>query len=522
MDADIVIIGSGVGGSAVAWQLAATDARILIIERGEDLPRELGNSDAEAVFGQLRYRTPETWLNGANERYRPGQYYFVGGHTKFFGTAMFRFREDDFREVQHEEGVSPAWPVSYSDLAPYYDLAESLFGIRGDASGDPTEPPQAGPYPHPPVPDEPVIAALRRQFERLGLHPFHMPSSIDLDDGGPCVRCGTCDAFPCRIDAKGDAEKCLLRPAMRRGSVTLMTGTRVTRLVTDATGKRILAAEVESREGRKTVTGGTFVLSAGAINSAALLLASANDRMPNGLANSSGVVGRYYMNHNCTAVLAIDPRRINDTRFPKTLSVNDFYFAGEHDRWPLGNIQMLGKIRGPMLRGAMPYMPKRALRYLSDHSVDLYAMSEDLPDRESRIELTNDGDIRLSWKRTNLKPHMRLVTKTKELLRRSGFPLVVSRRFGEDTPSHQCGTVRFGIDPASSSLDPLCKAHDHDNLYVVDASFFPSSAALNPALTIAAQALRVGEALCRSLGHAARKKPAVAESGESASASSIT
>ena len=507
MHADVVIIGSGVGGSAVAWQLASTDARILIIERGDDLPREAENWDAEAVFGQLRYRTRETWLNSANQRYRPGQYYYVGGHTKFFGTAMFRFREADFEEVQHEEGVSPAWPISYSDLAPYYDLAESLFGIRGDASGDPSEPPHNRPYPYPPVPDEPAIARLRREFERLGLHPFHMPSSIDLGSGGRCARCGTCDAFPCRIDAKGDAETCLLRPAIQRGSVTLMTGARVTRLTTDETGKRIVSAEVESREGRKTITGDTFVLSAGAINSAALLLASANSRMPKGLANSSGAVGRYYMNHNCTAILAIDPRRINDTRFPKTLSINDFYFASEHDKWPLGNIQMLGKIREAMLRGAMPYMPMRMLRYLSDHSVDLYAMSEDLPDPDSRIELTSQGEIRLLWKRTNLKPHMRLVEKAKELLRLSGFPLVVGRRFGEDTPSHQCGTVRFGSDPASSPLDSLCKAYDHHNLYVVDAGFFPSSAALNPALTIAAQALRVGESLCRTLGYRVQDKP---------------
>jgi choline dehydrogenase-like flavoprotein len=509
MHADIVIIGSGVGGSAVAWQLARTGARIVVIERGESLPRELENWDAEAVFGQLRYRTRETWLNGAGQPYRPGQYYFVGGHTKFFGTAMFRFREDDFRELRHEEGVSPAWPISYADLAPYYDLAESLFGIRGDTSGDPTEPPHRRPYPYAPVPDEPVIARLRQQFDRQGMHPFHMPSSIDLGAGGGCVRCGTCDAFPCRIDAKGDAEKCLLRPAMQSGSITLMTGARVTRLTTDASGKKIVAAQIESREGRKTVTGDTFVLSAGAINSAALLLASANSRMPDGLANSSGAVGRYYMNHNCTAVLAIDPRRINDTRFPKTLSVNDFYFAGEHDAWPLGNVQMLGKIREPMLRAAMPYLPRRALHYLSEHSVDLYAMSEDLPDRESRIELTSRGEIRLLWKRTNLKPHMRLVKKTKELLRRSGFPLVVSRRFGEDTPSHQCGTVRFGTDPATAPLDPLCKAYDHDNLYVVDAGFFPSSAALNPALTIAAQALRVGESLCRRLGHGVQEAPSV-------------
>lgn len=498
--ADVVIVGSGVGGSAVAWQLAGTGLDVLVLERGEALPRELENWDAEAVFGQLRYRAKETWTDGDGRRYRPGQYYFVGGHTKFFGTAMFRFREADFEALEHEEGVSPAWPIKYGDIEPYYDLAERLFGVRGAAGEDPTEPSRSHGYPHPPIPDEPVIARLRDALHAQGLHPFHMPSAIDLGDGGHCVRCATCDAFPCRIDAKGDAETRLLRPALQKGGVRLMTGARVSRLVTDASGRRIEAAIVETREGTQTIGGDLFVLSAGAVNSAALLLASKNDKWPRGLANSSDAVGRYYMNHNCTAILAVDPRSVNDTRFPKTLSINDFYFGGTHDRWPLGNLQMLGKIREPMLRGVMPYVPGVALRYLADHSVDLYAMSEDLPRPQSRVEVGEDGGIRLSWRRTNLKPHERLVDKAKRMLKHAGFPLVMSRRFGDDTPSHQCGTVRFGADPSAAPLDERCKAYDHENLYVVDASFFPSSAALNPALTIAAQALRVGEHLRTVLG----------------------
>lgn len=495
MHADIVIIGSGVGGSAMALQLAGMGASIVVIERGDDLPRELQNWDAEAVFGELRYRTRDTWLNGAGERYRPGQYYFVGGHTKFFGTAMFRLREGDFAELAHEEGTSPAWPIAYRDLEKYYDEAEALFGVRGAAGEDPTEPPRSGQYGHRPIPDEPVIGRLRQRLRDQGLRPFPMPASVDFGDGGRCMRCGTCDAFPCRIDAKGDAEICLLRPALKKGGVSLLKGARARRLVTDPAGRRIVGVEIDTRYGSLTVTGDTFVLSAGAINSAALLLASANDMHPHGLANTSGAVGRYFMNHNCTAILAIDPRTINDTRFPKTLSVNDFYFAGAHDPWPLGNLQMLGKIGAPMLRGALPYVPTKMLDYIGRHSVDLYAMSEDLPDADSRVELTSSGDIRLTWKRTNLKPHERFVRKTKRLLRDAGYPFVISRRFGDDTPSHQCGTVRFGNDPESAPLDSFCNAYDHRNLYVVDASFFPSSAAVNPALTVAAQALRVGEHL---------------------------
>lgn len=503
MYADVVIVGSGVGGSAVAWQLAGAGLDVLVIERGDALAREWQNWDAQAVFGELRYRADETWIDGDGKPYRPGQYYFVGGHTKFFGAAMFRFREADFERLEHEEGVSPAWPIRYDELEPYYALAERLFGVRGAAGGDPTDPPRSQAYPHGPIPDEPVIARLRQALLRQGLHPFVMPAAIDFGEGGRCVRCATCDAFPCRIDAKGDAETCLLRPALKKGGVTLMTGARVTRLATDASGRRIAAATVATREGVRTVTGNVFVLSAGAVNSAALLLASASEKWPRGLANSSDAVGRYYMNHNCTAIVAIDPRRINDTRFPKTLSVNDFYFGGERDSWPLGNLQMLGKIREPMLRGVLPYVPRAILRYLADHSVDMYAMSEDLPRAESRVQVSADGQIRLAWRRTNLRPHERLVREAKRMLRKAGFPFVMSRRFGDDTPSHQCGTVRFGDDPSTAPLDAHCKAYDHENLYVVDASFFPSSAAVNPALTVAAQALRVGEHLRAKLAGAA-------------------
>ncbi|MES2115698.1 MAG: GMC family oxidoreductase [Pseudomonadota bacterium] len=492
MDTDVCIIGSGVGGSAVAWSLAPAGARVLVLERGGHLPREPENSDPEAVFGQLRYRTTDTWLDGAGKPFRPGQYYFVGGHTKFFGTAMFRFRKEDFGEVVHEEGVSPTWPITYDELAPWYDLAEDLFQVHGKDGVDPCEPPRAHAFPYGPVPHEPVLARLEERMRQQGLQPFAMPASIGLHDGGGCVRCSSCDAHPCRIDAKGDAETRLLRPAMRTPNVTLWTGSEVVKLETSDDGKRVVAAVVR-REGREVrVTASLFVLSAGAINSAALLLRSASARYPDGLANGSGQVGRNYMNHNCTALMALDPRQVNATRFPKTLALNDFYFGDGAGGPPLGNLQMLGKLQPAMLRAALPWAPAGVLAWLARHSVDMYAMSEDLPHPDSRVRVTPSGQIQLDWRRTNLAPHRRLVQRAKRMLRRAGYPVVLSRPFGMDTPSHQCGTLRFGSDPASSVLDPWCRTWQLDNLYVVDASFFPSSAALNPALTIAAQALRVG------------------------------
>ncbi len=492
-DYDVVIVGSGVGGGSVALQLAGSGARVLILERGPELPREAQNWNAESVFCDLRYRSTETWTSGEH-RFRPGQYYFVGGHTKFYGTAMFRFRERDFGALEHEDGVSPAWPISYDDLEPWYEQAEALFGVRGTAGIDPTEPRRHAPYPHPAIPHEPVIAAVFDKLKAQGLRPYPMPAAVDY--GGRCQRCGTCDAFPCRIDAKGDAEMCLIRPALRQPNVSLQAETKVERLVTDDAGRRIVAVEVMHRGERQTIRAEWFVLSAGAINSSILLQRSATSRHPKGLANSSDAVGRYYMNHNCTGMMALHPFKTNDTKFPKTLSVSDFYFGDPQTGGPpLGNLQLLGKIQEPMLRAALPGLPTFARRWMAEHSVDWYVMSEDLPHPESTVRSNADGSIDLRWHRTNMGAHRQWVSKARQVLKRTGYPVVVSKPFGIETPSHQCGTARFGADPATSALDPVCKAWDHDNLYVVDASFFPSSAALNPALTVAAQSLRVGHHL---------------------------
>lgn len=493
-DADVVIIGSGVGGGSVALQLAGSGARVLVLERGPALPREAQNWDLEAVFCEQRYKTTETWYADGRP-FRPGMFYFVGGHTKFYGTAMFRFRERDFEAVEHDEGVSPTWPIRYRDLEPWYGEAERQFGVRGQAGADPTDPPRSTPYAHAPVPHEPVLAAIEQRLRSQGLKPFPMPSAIDLGPGGRCRRCANCDAIPCQIDAKGDAEVRLIRPALAENNVELRPGVLVERLITDDGGRRIVAAEVVEGGVRRRITADLFVLSAGAINSAALLLRSANHRHPRGLANGSDVVGRHYMTHNTTALMAVHPLRRNPTNFPKTLAVHDFYFGASAGDTPLGSLQLLGKIREPMLRGPLPSLPKFVRGALADHSVDWYAQSEDLPHPDSRVTVRPDGAIDLHWHRTNLRAHHRWVARCREILRGTGYPIVLASGFGTEVVSHQCGTVRFGDDPASSALDPFCKAWDHDNLYVVDTGFFPSSAAVNPALTLAAQALRVGHHL---------------------------
>ena len=495
---DVVIIGSGVGGGCIAHVLAPTGARIVILERGRRMPREDRNWDPEAVYADAAYKSDERWTDGSGRSFRPGQFYYVGGHTKVFGATMFRFRREDFCAMEHAGGLSPAWPIDYDTLEPYYARAERLFGVHGEAGADPTEPPRSGPYPHPPLRHNPVIAEVAERLRAQGMSPFPIPSSVQDHAGGACVRCNTCDGFPCRLGAKGDAETCLIDPVLQHGNVALRTEALVVRLLADASGRRIEAAELA--DGTQ-VRGDLFVLAAGAVNSAAILLRSVHAKHPSGLANSSGMVGRHYMNHNCTAVMAIRPLRANREPFQKTLALNDFYLGDGEGSPPLGNLQLLGKIMEPMLRGEIRSVPRPVRAWLAAHSVDWYAMSEDLPHAESRVRVRGDGAVVLDWRRSNLAAHKALVAKARRMLRAAGFPIVLTRAFSKDTPSHQCGTVRFGHDPADAPLDPFCKAFDHENLYVVDASFFPSSAAVNPALTVAAQALRAGEHIAATQLH---------------------
>jgi choline dehydrogenase-like flavoprotein len=490
---DILVIGSGIGGATIAAGLAGSGARITILERGEQLPDSPAARDAKAIFVGQHYRPRETWRDGQGAAFNPGNYYFVGGNSKFYGAVMLRYRERDFEELAHADGVSPAWPLPYSALEPWYGSAEQLFQVRGAADEDPTEPLHSRPYPHAPVPDEPAIARVRERLKAQGVHPFSLPLAIDIDRW--LQRAATpWDAFPDTRSGKLDAETAPLAQALRSPDVSLVTGALVERLLVAPDGKRIEGVEYRQGGERRELRAGTIVVAAGAVNSAALLLRSATDACPNGVANRSDVVGRYFMNHNCTAMLTVDPRTRNDSVYQKTLGINDFYFDDGRGGPPLGNVQLLGKISGPILRANARWAPEFAMSWLARHSVDWYLMSEDLPDPDSRVRV--DGPtIVLDWRRSNMTAHNRLVARMRELFRAAGYPIVLARPFDRRTPSHQCGTVRFGTEPATSALNPFCRAHDHQNLLVVDASFLPTSAAVNPALTIAAQALRVADHL---------------------------
>jgi choline dehydrogenase-like flavoprotein len=502
---DLIIIGTGAGGGTLARALAPTKKRILILERGGYLPRERENQSSEAVLVEGRYKAHETWLDQDGKEFHPGIHYWVGGNTKLYGAALVRMRERDFGELRHYGGVSPAWPVSYDELEPYYTAAERLYHVHGLRGSDPTEPRASEPYLHPPVSHEPAIAELVSGLEKLGHRPFPMPIGVALDETNReksrCIRCNVCDGYPCLVDGKADAHVVGVRPALEEPAVRLLTHALVERLDTDASGRRVSGVLVERKGRRERYSADVVVVACGAINSAALFLRSTSDRHPNGLANGSGLVGRNYMAHHNSGLVCVSSRP-NPTNFQKTMGLNDFYFGADDSELPLGHLSMLGKLDGLALKaGAPPLVPLALLESVARHSFDFWLTTEDLPSVENRVTLEPDGQIRLAYTPNNLEAHARLVQRVKRVIAELlPYGLRLDRRIPLAGTAHQCGTLRFGDDAATSILNRDCRAHELENLYVADASVFPSSSAVNPGLTIMANALRVADAIGAELG----------------------
>jgi choline dehydrogenase-like flavoprotein len=508
---DVIVVGSGPGGATMAQALAATGKRILLIERGDYLPRSTANWDSQTVFVDGAYQAAETWYGGDGSKFHPGLHYYVGGNSKVYGAALLRMRERDFEEIRHKDGISPAWPIKYEAFEPYYAQAERLYHVHGERGEDPNEPPASGPFPYPPVSHEPHIQTLSDNMRRNGLHPFHLPLGILLDekDGKPtptsiCIRCDAFDGFPCLLNGKADAQVICVDPALRAyPNLTLLTGANVSKLQTDGGGTTVTGVQLMRKGKQELYSADLVVVACGALSSALLLLRSANASHPDGLANGSGQVGRNYMRHNQSILMAL-MTEANDTVFQKTLAVSDFYFGADDWDYPLGLIQMCATSHGAQIRGeALPewleWAPKMPFEQMARHSTDFWLSSEDLPRPENRIYY--DGDrVVLDIKENNMEAHHRLKQKLKQILNACGaHPALLERKLylGKNVPiggtAHQAGTVVFGADPARSVLDTDCKAHQLDNLYVTDAGFFPSISAVNPTLTIIANALRVAD-----------------------------
>ncbi|MCI0698800.1 GMC family oxidoreductase [candidate division KSB1 bacterium] len=507
---DVIIIGSGAGGGTLAYHLAPSGKKILILERGSYVPREKDNWSTRAVNVQAKYNTKEEWKDKDGKPLHPHTNYYVGGNTKFYGAALFRLRKEDFGELKHHGGVSPAWPVSYDEMEPYYTKAEHLYQVHGERGVDPTEPPASAPYLYPKVSHEPRIQKLHDDLAKLGYKPFHVPLGIMLNEkdrfNSRCIRCDTCDGHPCLVYAKSDAQVICVDPALKNPNVTLLTEAYVSHLETSSSGREVTQVHVERNSMKESYSANVVVVSCGAINSAALLLRSANDKHPKGLANGSDVVGRHYMGHVNSIVLAIS-QHPNPSIFQKTLALNDFYFRSKEWDFPMGHISFVGKLDGVTLSaGAPPFVPGLTLDIMAKHSLDFWLTSEDLPAPNNRVSLDRNGNIMLSYTPNNEEGHKRLQAKLKSMLKQiEGMEHIIplQRFLGQRIPlagvAHQNGTIRFGNDPKNSALDANCKAHEVDNLYVVDASFFPSSGAVNPALTIIANALRVGDHLLQRM-----------------------
>jgi choline dehydrogenase-like flavoprotein len=519
---DVIVIGSGAGGGTLTHALAPTGKKILLLERGGFLPREPENWDPQSIWIDGRYHNSGHWIDASTgARFSPKQNYYVGGNTKFYGAILFRFRERDFGEIRHVDGISPAWPIDYGDLEPYYTRAELLYQVHGERGTDPDDPPCGTPYPYPPVSHEPRIAQLDSDLRRIGLHPFPLPNGILINEAAPqasaCIRCATCDGYPCLTNGKADAQTICVTPALAHPNVTLQTRSRVTRLLTDSAGRAVTEIVVDHHGEQERYSADVVVVAAGAINSAALLLASASDAHPDGLGNGSGIVGRHLMMHNNSSLIAFS-KIPNPTKFQKTLGINDFYFGSDDWEFPLGAMQMLGKSEKVLIQFDAPEAADPA--DLAAHAMDFWLTTEDLPLPDNRVTIDGDGQVSLRYQPTNLEAHQRLRARFTDLLDsiqcRQDVLENYSYRGGRldiSGVAHQNGTIRFGPDPRSSALDLNCKLHEVDNVYVVDSSFFVSATAVNPTLTIIANALRVADHLIDRL--AARVPSTSSQEGRS-------
>jgi choline dehydrogenase-like flavoprotein len=520
---DAIIIGSGPGGGAAASRLAKTRKRILIVERGDYLPRERENWDSTEVFAKARYQANETWYSSSGQSFRPGLHYYVGGNSKVYGGALFRLRQEDFEEIRFVDGLSPEWPLKYDVFEPWYQAAEELFEVHGARGEDPTEPWSNKPYPKPPISHEPRIQQLSDDLHRAGYHPFHLPLGALMEEDGkdgtlphsPLLRCDPFDGYPSLTNGKADAQIMCVDPTLARyPNAKLLRNAYVDRLITDAAGRIVNGAEVLISGERHILRANVFVVACGALSSALLFLRSISERYPNGLANQSGMVGRNYMRHNNSAVLAIS-KSPNPTKFQKTLALNDFYHNQSKSplndwEYPLGHIQLVGKSDGSQIEiEGLPeflhWLPACPFEFIAQHSVDFWLTSEDLPRPENRV-FYKGGRVHLDLTQTNMEGHGRLRETLRNMLDKLEIhPHLFDRTLylGKDVPiggtAHQAGTLRFGEDPQTSVLDLDCRTHQIENLYVTDASFFPSIGAVNPTLTIIANALRVAETVSKHI-----------------------
>lgn len=487
---DVIIVGTGAGGGTITRKLAEAGKKILVLEQGNFTEKESSELVEVELFKKEDYHAPEQWYNRENEPFYPQASYCVGGNTKIYSGALLRLRERDFEQVQHQDGISPEWALKYQDFAPYYTEAEKLYRAHGKAGDDPTEPPRSEDYPLPPVDRTPQVQEISDRLSKYGLHPGYLP--IGIGDEG-----------------RTDSEDTGISPAMRAGhDISLKTSAKVVALHTNSSGTEVKGVEAQVNGQSYLFMAHIVILSCGAINSAALLLRSANEKHPQGLANSSDLVGRNLMKHLMTVILQQSPQP-NSGLFQRSVYINDFYWGNQDFAYPMGHIQDSGGIlqdvifseSPPLLSIAAKLMPGFGLKQLAKRSLGWWLQTEDLPDPQNRVYLEGEK-LYLDYTPNNLEAHDRLLYSWQEVLKATDKQSRGIHPYGSvplEVVAHQCGTCRFGENPKTSVLNLNCRTHDVQNLYVVDSSFFPSSAAVSPALTVIANALRVGQHLIEQL-----------------------
>lgn len=476
---DAVVIGSGLGGSTMALRLAQAGRRVLVVERGDWYRFKRDATTNGYLYDIL----------GPNDDIS-----VVGGRTKFYGAALYRNRESDFRDVQFETGVSPAWPFGYDTLEPYYTEAEKLFRVHGSSNDDPSEPRRAAPFPYPPLPHDPAVAKVTEKLKAKGFPVAPIPRGLDQGPGRPCIMCADCDVHACRFDAKMDAETAALGPALATGLVDLMTVTECARVLLTPDGKRAEGV-VLTREGQQhRVLAETVIVAAGTPHSAALLRRSRTDQHREGIGNNTGQLGKRVGAHSTGTMFPLISFARLGARHTKTFGLNLWYDGADDWQYPLGTAQIAGQI--PLWRMAGK-LKRPIVKEIAEHSLTVIHMTEALPDEHTGWSFDGDRIGSFTPPRHQPKTYQKMRDLTANAFEKAGYPVIRAPR--PVAFWHETGSAVMGVDEKASVVDPQGAVHGVAGLYLADASVLPTAGALNTGLTIIAVAMRTGDAILGKL-----------------------